>query len=192
MAEKKEQTAAPIPAPADSAEKKEPEGPPIPDPTQVREITPENSRFEETPGRMLDVTVDGDLYERVQVHASFPHTDPSHYISIRTSENKEVGMIRDLAAFSQEQAALIDWQMKVRYFAPEIVHIVSVKEEFGYTYVVAETTAGECRFTFRGSGGIIHPTENKYLITDVDGNRFVIPDVTKLPPRDYKLIDIYL
>ncbi len=167
--------------------------PETPEPTVVFELTPANAVFEETKGHMLNVKVENKLFERVLIHSSFPHTAPTKYISVRTDENKEVGLIEDIEIFGDEQKELILKQIKLRYFAPEITKIISVKDEFGYTYWAVETTSGECRFTVRNGGGnIIHPTGNKYLITDVDGNRFVISDITKLPPKEYKMIDIYI
>lgn len=165
----------------------------LPESTAVRHLTPENTHFEETEGKMLNVTVEGYTFERVQVHSSFPHTDPEKYISIRTRENKEIGLIEKMSDFPQEQTEILIRQMKTRYFSPNITKIINVKDEFGYIHVAAETDCGECRFTVRGGGGsVIHPTANKYIITDVDGNRFIIPDVTKLPAKEYKMIDIYL
>ena len=165
----------------------------LPTSTAIFPLTPENAVFAETEGKMLNVTVNGYCFERVQIHRSFPHSDPNRYISVRTRENKEVGLIEDIAVFPEEQRTLLENQIKVRYFSPNILHIISVRDEHGFTYWAVDTDCGECRFTVRGGGGsVIHPTENKYIITDVDGNRFIIPDVTALPIKEYRMIDIYL
>ena len=156
-------------------------------------LTGENAVFEVTEGRMLNVAVDGYTFERVAVHSSFPHSDPTHYISIRTKDNREVGLIKDIAAFSDEQRAILFEEMKIRYFSPVITHIIKVKDDHGYIHWAVETDCGECRFTVRGGGGsVIQPTRDRYVITDVDGNRFIIPDVKELPVKEYKMIDIYL
>lgn len=165
----------------------------LPESTIIRKLTPDNTRFIETEGKMLNAEVDGYIFERVQVHSSFPHSDPERYISIRTRENKEVGLIEAMDLFPEDQRELLVRQMRIRYFSPIITKIISVKDEFGYIHIAVNTDCGECRFTVRGGGGsVIHPTENKYIITDVDGNRFIIPDVTALPAKEYRMIDIYL
>lgn len=165
----------------------------LPESTSIRKLTPDNTRFIETVGKMLNAEVENYVFERVQVHSSFPHSDPEHYISIRTRENKEVGLIEDINLFSEEQKDLLKKQMRIRYFSPIITKIINVKDEFGYIHFYVDTDCGECRFTVRAGGGsVIHPTANKYIITDVDGNRFIIPDVTLLPVKEYKMIDIYL
>lgn len=165
----------------------------LPQSTEIVHLTPETAVFEETEGHMLNVRVGDYLFERVQIHRSFPHSDPNHYLSVRTRENKEVGLIRDLEEFPEEQRGMLIRQMKLRYFSPNISRILHVKDEYGYTHWSVDTDCGECRFTVRGGGGsIIQPTPNKYIITDVDGNRFILPDVTKLPVKEYRMIDIYL
>jgi len=165
----------------------------LPVSTDTKTLTPQNTVFAETEGKMLNATVDGYLFERVQVHRSFPHSDPNRYLSVRTRENKEVGLIASLSDFPEEQQTLLENHIRLRYFCPSILHVISVKDEHGFTYWAVNTDCGECRFTVRGGGGsVIHPTENKYIITDVDGNRFIIPDVTALPPKEYRMIDIYL
>lgn len=165
----------------------------LPVSTSVNLLTPQNAVFTETPGGMLNAEVDGYLFERAQVHRSFPHSDPDRYISVRTRENKEIGLIEDLALFPAEQRELLEKQIKLRYFCPNILHVLSVKDEHGFTCWTTETDCGECRFTVRAGGGsVIHPTDNKYILTDVDGNRFILPDVTALPVKEYRMIDIYL
>lgn len=165
----------------------------LPVSTEIVRLTPENVIFEETEGKMLNARVGDYVFERVQVHRSFPHSDPDHYLSIRTRENREVGLIEDLSIFPRQQVELLIRQMKLRYFSPNISRIIHVRDEYGYTHWVVDTDCGECRFTVRGGGGsVIQPKANKYIITDVDGNRFILPDVTKLSIKEYRMIDIYL
>ncbi|RAP77323.1 DUF1854 domain-containing protein [Paenibacillus montanisoli] len=161
------------------------------DAANIKYLTVSNATFKKTEGQMLSVKVDGEEHPAVYVHCSFPHTNRSIYLSIRTIENKEIGMIRSLDEFPAETAQFLEEQVSIRYFAPEITRVVSVKEEFGYAYWEAETTAGLCRFTVRGGGGHTKlVTANRLLINDVDGNRFVIPDLTRLTDKEYRMVEM--
>ncbi|QHT60916.1 DUF1854 domain-containing protein [Paenibacillus lycopersici] len=161
------------------------------DAANIKYLTPSNTVFTKTDGQMLNVKVDGEEHKAVYVHCSFPHTDRSIYLSVRTIDNKEIGMIRSLDDFPAETAALLGEQVLIRYFAPEITRVVRVKEEFGYAYWEAETTAGLCRFTVRGGGGNTKLiTAARLLITDVDGNRFVIPDLGSLTDKEYRMVEM--
>lgn len=158
---------------------------------KINYLTPESASFRKTEGRMLAVTVDGIEHQAVYVHCSFPHTDKRIYLSIRTFENKEIGMIRSLDDFPKETADLLEEQVTIRYFAPEITKVVKIKEEFGYSYWETETTAGICRFTVRSGGGHVKlVSENRLLVSDVDGNRFIIPHLDRLSDKEYRMVEM--
>ena len=103
------------------------------DAANIRYLNRLNTTFSKTAGQMLSVTVDEEEHPSVYVHCSFPHTNRRIYLSIRTIENKEIGMIRSLDDFSEETAELLEEQVQIRYFA-EITKVINVKEEFGYAY----------------------------------------------------------
>lgn len=161
-------------------------------------ITPDKAEFSETEGHMLSLKFDGKDYPRVQLHRSFPHTNNNKYISVREFDNdnnatKEVGIIKDLFEFDKKDIDLLNKFLDIRYFAPVITKLMNVKDEFGYTFWETQTTQGACRFVVRkDSKSIINVTGNEVLIVDVDGNRFVIPDISALSERELKLIELYI
>ena len=65
-------------------------------------LTPDNAEFSETEGQLLSIRVQGKDYPVVYLHRSFPHTSPEEYISVRTIDNVEVGLIRSLSVFPKE------------------------------------------------------------------------------------------
>lgn len=55
------------------------------------------------------------------------------------------------------------------------------------------TDFGQCRFTIHMSGGgVVHLSDVRIMITDIDGNRFEIIDVTKLSAGELKKLDLFL
>lgn len=161
------------------------------DAANIRYLNRLNTTFFKTAGQMLSVTVEEEEHPSVYVHCSFPHTNRRIYLSIRTIENKEIGMIRSLDDFPEETSELLEEQVQIRYFAPEITKVVTVKEEFGYAYWEAETTAGVCRFTVRGGGNNTKLiSASRLLITDVDGNRFVIADINSISEKEYRMVEM--
>lgn len=161
------------------------------DAARLNYLTADNAQFRITAGNMLSVRVDGEEYPSVYVHCSFPHTNKRLYLSIRTIDNKEVGIIRSLDDLPEDTASLLEERIGIRYFAPEITRVVQVKEEFGYSYWEAETTSGYCRFTVRGGGGNVKlVAPDRLLISDVDGNRFVIANLSGLSDREYRMVEM--
>ena len=83
--------------------------------------------------------------------------------------------------------------MNLRYFIPQIQRIHSIKEEYGYAYWDVTTDRGGCRFTVRMGGGSVYSVgANRYLVNDIDGNRFEIPDLYKLTAREIKQLDLFI
>lgn len=157
-------------------------------------LTADNTVFTKTEGQMLTVKVNDEEYQGVYLHCSFPHTNNRIYISIRTGENKEVGIIKSMDDdFPKDVVSLLEEQIKMRYFAPEITKVIGIKEEFGYSYWDAETNSGSCEFTVRNGGGNVKlVTERKLLVIDVYGNRFVIADIKQLSEKEYRLVEMYI
>lgn len=167
------------------------------------DLTPENVHFTRSQGGMISLEMDGpeghETFERVIVLRSFPVTAPDEFLSVREPNTKkkgrgaELGMIRRLSDFDEETRALINEEMALRYFTPEIKKILSVKEKFGYSYWEAETTAGKVSFILNNPFGSIRVLEDKRVyISDMDGNSFVIPNPEALDRASYRRIEIYM
>lgn len=157
----------------------------------IRYLDPAQARFEQTPGGFVKLTIGADeVYPRVAVYRAFPFSYPDRYISVRDLEGNEIGMIRDLRDFDAETVQLITRELDRRYFTPVISRIESIKEEFGYAYWNVETDAGPRRFTVRDMQvNVVLLGPQHVLIIDVDGNRYEIPDYTKLDAKSRRYIE---
>lgn len=157
----------------------------------MRWLTPDNAVFSRTPGGLLSVAANGETHPVVYLHCSFPHSRERSYLSVRTAEGKEIGMVSSMDDFPPETVALLEEQVRLRYHAPVITKVIGVREEFGYAYWETETTAGACRFTIRTGGSHVKPVAgDKLVITDVDGNRWTIPHFSGLSEREYRLVEM--
>lgn len=163
---------------------------------RLRYINRENAVFKKTPGGFLSLCIDGESYDRIGVYLAFPFSDPDKYVSIREKDDKaaEIGIIEDLNKDVDEStAALLKEQIALRYFTPKIKRVHSIKTEYGFAYFDVTTDAGRCRFTIRMNGGaIVSLTDTRVIISDLDGNRFEIPDIMKLSASELKKIDVFL
>ena len=138
-----------------------------------------------TPGGFITLTVRGDgepeRYERVNAFRAFPLSAADRYISLRDREGDEIGIVESLADLAPEQAALLGDELDRRYFTPLIERVEALKEEFGYSYWTVDTDAGRRRFTVQsGKNNVTVVDERRLVIVDVDGNRFEVPDYTRL------------
>ena len=163
--------------------------------TALRYLTKENAVFARTEGGFISLEFDGKKWERVQVIRLFPFTEPDQFISIRTVEerSKEIGVIEDMKKVSKETRKMLEEQLKLHYFTPVIQKVLDIKDEYGYAYFHVMTDRGECRFTINmGENAVVRLTDTRLLITDLDENRFEIPDVLQLSQKEQRKLDLFL
>lgn len=166
----------------------------------VRPLTRENAVFRRTEGGFVsleytDAQGETKTYRRVAIHRCFPFSDPDHYISVREPEGdgREIGLIEDLDALAKDTRAMLEEQMALRYFVPKIKRIRSIKEEYGYSYWDTETDRGNIRFTVRMGGGSVYSIgPDRYMVNDIDGNRFEIPHLKKLSAKELRELDLFI
>lgn len=164
-------------------------------------LTPENAVFgEKNQFLTLEMKTEeenGDpavkTYDRVFLHRAFPFDHPESYISVQDPDKNEIGMISELSVFPAETADLLRAELGRKYYAPVLKSILSVRDRYGYAYCTAMTDSGEITFTLRdASRSIFKVDERRVIITDIDGNRFDIPDITQLDRKSFKKIELYL
>jgi hypothetical protein len=163
---------------------------------RLRFITRDNAVFERTEGGFVSMKIEEEYYPRIQVYRSFPFTDPDSYISIREADEKakEIGVIKNLKKdVSKETVQMLEEQLRIRYFTPKIEKIINIKDEYGFAYFDVLTDHGACRFTIHmGGGSVVNLSDTRLMITDLDGNRFEIVDVTRLTTPELKKLDLFL
>jgi hypothetical protein len=160
---------------------------------QARYLDPRELGVARSEGGFLTLTLDGKEYPRAHLYWCFPLSQERRFISVRDSEDRELGILAELEAFDRESRGLILAELESRYFAPRIGRIHSLKEEFGYTYWDVDTEAGRCRFTVQvGQNAVIQLEEDSLLLVDVDGNRFQLDNPRALPPRHLRIVESLL
>ncbi len=133
-------------------------------------------------------------YVRVFLHRSFPFEQLFEYIAVLDDNLGEIGIIRDINEFDENTKTLLVNELERKYYEPQIETILSLKERYGFSYWVVNTVDGrKVNFTMQDTfRSIIRVGDNKAILLDVDGNRFVINDIEKLPKKSRKKIELYL
>ena len=108
-------------------------------------LTPDNAWFSPSTGGLISLKIinaEGveENFERVVIRRSFPVTAPDEFLSVREPDSRkngrgaEIGMIRNIHIFDKATVDLLNAELELRYFTPEIKKILSAKEKFGYCY----------------------------------------------------------
>jgi hypothetical protein len=120
-----------------------------------------------------------------------PLADPDLYISIRGADTngKEFGLLRNWRRLDQESRRLVQQELDQRYLHTRIQRILALKDYGGLQSCELETDRGPREVTFRDvRDNVVYSGASRVLITDAEGNRYDIPDVTALDRRSRVLL----
>jgi len=161
-----------------------------PSPTRVRYLTPETCRIHRGVHGALHVTLEsGETFGGAYMAYAFPVEYPKEFIALlHTGEGEcEIGIIRDLDTFGDDQVHLIREALARRYFIHTITNINRIGWKYGFVTLEVETDKGnvEVLMRWKQHRAVDYGRHGKVLI-DVNDNHFLIPDVTALPPRQQR------
>lgn len=132
---------------------------------------------------------------RVFFHRAFPFDAPDQYVSVMDRDGKEYGMVKSLSEFEgkPDMLNIIRKELERKYLIRTIQKIRSLKDKLGYSYWDVDTDCGRFSFTMQDTyRNLVHNSENGIILSDVDGNRYQIPNVLELDPKSYRKIELYL
>jgi hypothetical protein len=154
-------------------------------------LDPRTVRLFRTGGSAVRMTVEGSAvgadrtYVRVQIARAFPLSMPDRHIGFRDAADHDIGLLPTLEGLDPESRRIADEELDRRYFLPKLVRVLSAKEEYGTVTWEAETDRGRRTFVLqnlRESVQTLSPS-TRVLVTDKDGNRFEVPDVSRLDAK---------
>jgi len=112
---------------------------------------------------------------RVKARRCFPFSFPTKHISLRDGNDEEIGIIADLADLSKEYRRWIEDDLNIRYFTPRVTSIESIRYRPGGVEWHLDTDRGSKRLITKSVHDTMSEVEpGRYVITDVDGNRYEI------------------
>jgi len=179
-----------------------PDIPDTPDPPDDREdpfradgaTDPARVRLFRGPRGVLRCTVEGErTVLRAKVVRVFPLSRESRWVNVLDWKNKEVCLIEDPALLDAESRRLVDEELRGHYRVATVTRILALKNEYRTLYWDVETDLGRRDFVLKfAADTILWLGPSELLLVDIDTNRFLIPDVTRLDPHSRKLLDVLL
>jgi len=156
-------------------------------------LNPKKVEFFRASEDFVGLKHDGKEFRRIALSRALPYQRPESYISVFDEENKEIGIIRELSELPAEQAELLRTELRRRYFSPQVLEILSTKEKMGYLYVEVRLDSGQRTFALKDfSRNIKNIGGSRFVLFDVDGNRYIIEDLNTLDQKSRRRIDPYL
>lgn len=125
---------------------------------------------------------DGEQF--VEAICAFPLSYPEREIVLQGINKTEWGIIENLATLNPEiRQAILD-QLERRYFLPQVTMIHKINERFGSAIWDLETDRGRIVISTRQLNEAVRELgSQRFLIIDIDGNRYEIKELGDLPPE---------
>ncbi len=170
---------------------------PVPTSTTILKLDSSNVSFSQKNGFLTMTLKDGETkkkHDRVFLHRAFPFELLWQYISVLDADSVEIGVIYDIANFDEATVEMLKKELERKYYEPRIKSVIGVKERYGFSYWhVRCDDDREMNFTMQDTfRNIIRVGEDKAVLLDVDGNRFVIDSILGLDRKSYRKIELYL
>ncbi len=125
-----------------------------------------------------------------RIRRAFPLSETGKFVSIQDGAGKEVAMLRSMEGLTGETRRIFEHELDRRYFAPEILRIVSLKSEAGMWQFVVDTQRGPAKFYVRNWRDSAHEIgAGQWQINSVDGLRYSIPNLEELDEHSKDLLE---
>lgn len=156
-----------------------------------------DAEFYRTAGGFTGLKYRGEDYRRICLRRALPIEQPLEYISVADTEQKEIAILRNVDELDKAQAAIVIDELNRRYYCPEIYEIRSIKDKMGYVYmellVGAQGEKHERHCAVKDVNRNIRMIDDeRLLIFDVDGNRYIVSKLSALDKKSLKRLEPYM
>lgn len=146
---------------------------------------------------VLEAALDGEVYRGVVAVRCLPVAHPAEFISLRVlradGAERELGLVRSLDLWPAGPREYLERALARRYFVQTIRRVHEIVLEGNYLEFHVTTDLGPQRFTMRWEpASAPDHGERGRLLFDTDENRYVIPDIDALSPRERRMLSRYV
>jgi len=143
-------------------------------------------------GRLVFIDADGVEHEGAIPVRAFPIGAPEQGIALVSAEGHELAWIEEWADVSAPIRLLIQQELAIREFMPEISRIRGVSSYSTPSVWEVDTNRGATSFTLKGEEDIRRLPQSALLIADSHGIQFLIRDIKALDTHSRKVLDRFL
>jgi hypothetical protein len=143
-------------------------------------------------GRLQFAGADGQPHEGVTPVRAFPLAAPDEGISLVSTDGRELAWIAQLQDLPAAQRALLQEELALRDFVPEIWRLKSVSSFGTPSQWAVETDRGETTFVLKGEEDIRRLKGSALLIASSEGVQYSIPEMGALDRASRRLLERFL
>ena len=151
-------------------------------------VEPERMRVWEDSLRRLCISVDDKEYTNLRPRRVFPLSGKANYISFLDDKGKEVALLTRPRKLDKESREALDEALGRMYYVAKITRVDSINEKWGVSHWEVETNRGYAAFEVADRSSIRRLGRGRIMVTDADGNRFEIEDLSQLDEHSQALV----
>jgi len=125
----------------------------------------------------------------VRVRRAFPWSRPERFVSIRSSEGKELVIVEDVSTLETSLRGLIGEYLAGSVFIPKITRIESIDVRFGFQEWRVQTDRGPIEFRVQEREDIRFLPDGRYSVKDADGNIYELRALNQLDEHSRKALE---
>lgn len=127
----------------------------------------------------------------VRVKRAFPLTAPQDVVAIEDSEGRFLGIIMHYGQMDSDSIQVLEARLEQEYFLPEILKIYEIKDQLSLLTWRVETNRGFREFEVRNRRADIRWfSDTHVVIQDADGNKYEIPDLSRLDAASRQKVEM--
>lgn len=143
-------------------------------------------------GRLLFTAANGERHEGVVPVRAFPIAAPDDGISLVSTDGHELAWVEQLQALPLTLRGLLQEELALRDFVPEITRLVSVSTFATPSIWTVETDRGDTTFILKGEEDIRRLGRVGLLIAGSQGVQYSVRDMTVLDRASRRLLERFL
>jgi Domain of unknown function (DUF1854) len=143
-------------------------------------------------GRLVLTDADGRRHTGVEPVRTFPLSDPRHGVALCDADGREVLWVEDLDGLPPPLHRQLEEELARREFVPVIRRVVRVSAPVDPSEWEVETDRGRTHFVLNSEDDVHRLDEDRALVTDAHGIRYLIPDTRQLDAASRRLLERYL
>ena len=128
----------------------------------------------------------------VRIRRSFPWSKPGRYISVRSSEGKELTLIDDVDALSPTVRGVIERSLGASVLIPKIMRVDHVDVRFGFQQWAVQTDHGPIEFRVQEREDIRFMNDGRFSIKDADGNVYELAPLDTLDEHSRRAVEVII
>lgn len=119
----------------------------------------------------------------------YPISNKTSFLALRDQQGKEIGILDSIDKLDSDSKKIVWEELERSYFLPRIKDIHAIDEKLSVLTWEVSTNRGFRAFQVRNPRKNVRAVTNRrFIVKDVDGNRYEIRNIGNLPARAQTLI----